>query len=99
MDRDQIITKLRNGRVELQRLGVRSLAVFGSSVRGDSEPGSDIDLAALYDDEIVKDLMDLGGVAAAIERCLGTDNFDLADESRLAPHVSQNFTREHVRIF
>ncbi len=99
MKKDAIISALRAHERELHALGVKSLALFGSVARGQAQQNSDIDIAAVYDDEIIRDLFDMGGVAAAIETYLGTNNFDLANEKNLAPHVRGQFTREHVRIF
>lgn len=99
MDQKVIISALRAHQEELRSLGVKSLALFGSVARGQARADSDIDIAAVYDDRVVRDLMDMGGVAAAIESYLGTDNFDLANEAKLSPHVRGQFTREHVRIF
>lgn len=99
MKKDAIISALRAHERELHALGVKSLALFGSVARGQAQQDSDIDIAAVYDDEIIRDLFDMGGVAAAIETYLGTNNFDLANEKNLAPHVRGQFTREHVRIF
>ena len=99
MNRDTIVATLRRHRLDLQGLGVESLALFGSMARGDGDAASDIDLAATYDEAVVKDLLDMGGVASAIESYLGTDDFDLADERRLHPHLRNAFLNEHVRIF
>ena len=99
MDKSAIISALRANKEQLSALGVKSMALFGSIVREQTHSGSDIDLAAIYDENIVRDLLDMGGVAAAIEEVLGTDNFDLANEKNLNPHVRGNFSREHVRIF
>ena len=99
MDRDEIITRLREHKEDLQSLGVISLALFGSTARGQKIHNSDIDLAAIYDEHVVRDLIDMGGVAAAIEGLLGTDNFDLANEAKLRSHVRSGFQRDHVRIF
>lgn len=99
MRREQVIDDLRRHRADLEELGVESLALFGSVARGEETLNSDIDLAAVYDDAVIRNLLDLGGVAAAIEQCLGTDRFDLADERRLHPHVRSTFQQEHVRIF
>ena len=99
MDKQAIIEALAQHREELSALGVKSLALFGSVARGQAGPDSDIDLAAVYDERVVRDLMDMGGVAAAIEDYLGTDRFDLANEQNLSPHVRGEFYREHVRIF
>ena len=99
MDKNTVIDALNSHREELRALGVKSLALFGSVARGQAGAHSDIDIAATYDDDVVRDLMDMGGVAAAIESYLGTNNFDLANEQNLSPHVRGQFNREHVRIF
>ena len=67
MDKQALISVLQSKREELKSLGVKSLALFGSVARGQAQAESDIDLAVIYDDRIVNDLMDMGGVAAAIE--------------------------------
>lgn len=99
MDKNVIINTLFEHQDELRSLGVKSLALFGSVARGQAKADSDIDIAAVYDERVVRDLMDMGGVAAAIESYLGTDNFDLANEQNLSPHVRGQFNSEHVRIF
>lgn len=43
-DRETILQLLRTNRADLRRMGVRSIALFGSAVRGDLQPDSDIDL-------------------------------------------------------
>lgn len=45
-DRETILQLLRIHRAELTRMGVRSVALFGSAARGDLQPDSDIDLLA-----------------------------------------------------
>ena len=99
MNQHTIVSTLRAHQEDLRCLGVKSLALFGSVARGHARADSDIDIAAVYDDALVHDLMDMGRVAAAIESYLGTDNFDLANEANLSPHIRAQFIREHVRIF
>jgi uncharacterized protein len=99
MTRDRIISALRLNQDHLRALGVEGLALFGSVARGDDTPQSDIDLAVIYNETKVLDLFDMGGIAATIEALIGTDNFDLAEEKRLMPHVRERFGLEHVRIF
>ena len=99
MTRDEIIETLRSHSADLRGLGVESLALFGSLARGDAGETADIDLAATYDEAVVRSLLDQGGIAAAIERYLGTDDFDLADERRLRPTVRASFLQDHVRLF
>jgi uncharacterized protein len=44
MTRDEVIRILSENRAELRKMGVRSLALFGSAARGELRPDSDIDL-------------------------------------------------------
>lgn len=96
---ETIVTRLREARPALEAKGCLHLALFGSVARGDNKPESDIDFAAVYDKERVRDLFDRGGVAGAIEEAIQTNHFDLADEENLRAPVKERFDREHVRIF
>jgi uncharacterized protein len=44
MTREEALRRLAEHRSELERLGVRSLDLFGSLARGDARPDSDVDL-------------------------------------------------------
>jgi hypothetical protein len=46
MERDEAITKLKQHEAELKQLGVRHLYLFGSTVRDEARPDSDVDLFA-----------------------------------------------------
>ncbi len=49
MQKEQILALLANHRADLDRYGVRSLALFGSVVRGEEKPESDIDLLVVFE--------------------------------------------------
>ena len=49
MTREEALRRLSEHRAELERFGVRSLDIFGSVARGDSGPGSDVDLLVEFD--------------------------------------------------
>ena len=49
MQKEQILALLANHRAALDRYGVRSLALFGSVVRGEQKPESDIDLLVEFE--------------------------------------------------
>ena len=44
MTREEVIRILSENRAELSKMGVSSLALFGSAARGELRPDSDIDL-------------------------------------------------------
>ena len=68
MERDEAIARLKEHEVELKRLGVRHLYLFGSTARGDAREDSDVDL--FFDYEQGKfglyELMDVKDAAARI---------------------------------
>ena len=44
MTRRTVITRIRKHRAQLEKLGVKSLSLFGSVARGEDHPGSDVDI-------------------------------------------------------
>jgi predicted nucleotidyltransferase len=44
MTRRTVITRIRNHRDQLEKLGVKSLSIFGSVARGEEGPDSDVDI-------------------------------------------------------
>ena len=48
-EREAVLAKLEGHRKDLSRLGVKSLALFGSTARGDARPDSDVDLLVEFD--------------------------------------------------
>jgi hypothetical protein len=56
MDRQEILDRLRQNEHALRERGVTHAALFGSRVRGDNRPDSDIDLMIDIDPEAVQDV-------------------------------------------
>ena len=56
MDRQEILNRLRQNEHALRERGVTHAALFGSRVRGDHRPDSDIDLLIDIDPEAVQDI-------------------------------------------
>jgi len=44
MTRRTVITRIRKHRAQLEKLGVKSVSIFGSVARGEERPGSDVDI-------------------------------------------------------
>ena len=51
MSRDEILRLLRAHREDLTRLGVKTLALFGSTARGEADAESDVDLLVEFTSE------------------------------------------------
>ena len=49
MGRDEVIATLRAHELEIKASGVVRLSLFGSTVRGEDRPDSDINLLAAFD--------------------------------------------------
>jgi predicted nucleotidyltransferase len=71
MTRDEAIARLKGSEADLKKAGVKHLYLFGSTVRGEARPDSDVDLFFDYDIGTIGlyELMDIKELAAEI---LGT---------------------------
>jgi len=49
MDKEKVLQILRENRDTLARFHVRSLSLFGSVLRGEAKPGSDIDILVEFE--------------------------------------------------
>lgn len=85
---------LRSERLELERRGVASLAVFGSTARGEAEADSDIDLLVEFSHPPT--LFDLGGLQVFLEELLGRP-VDVTTAEMLRPEIKSRVLREAVR--
>ena len=98
MDRDTIIQRLREHEPELKAAGVVHLHLFGSIVRGDARPDSDVDLAAQFDRAKTRSLFDVVRIQNKLTDILGIPA-DLADAERLKDYVRVQFEREAELVF
>jgi predicted nucleotidyltransferase len=91
---DEIVRAIRGIMPELQRLGVADLRVFGSHVRGDAGPESDIDVLVQLDpadfDRYCK-VLDL------LEAVLGR-KVDLVMVEALKPAMRDRVLNEAIRV-
>src|SRR5437016_2988143 len=98
MDREQVLETLRAHERELKEAGIVRLSLFGSFVRGDTGPESDIDLLAAFDDTRSLSLLDVIHVENQIADLLGV-RVDLIEEGTLKPRVQKSVEAEAVRAF
>ena len=92
----QIRSKLREVLPELHREHrVRSLAIFGSYVRGEADSASDVDLLVTFDEPPT--LLELISLELKLSEVLGR-KVDLVMKSALKPQIGQLILEEAEEI-
>ncbi|HEX8272358.1 MAG TPA: nucleotidyltransferase family protein [Longimicrobiaceae bacterium] len=94
MRRDEALRMLREHRAELEALGVRSLALFGSVARDEAGPESDVDLLVDLDAPTFSGYMD----AKFYLEDLLCRKVDLVTEDGLRPRVRPYVERDLIRV-
>ncbi len=77
------------------RYGARNVRVFGSVVRGEAQPASDVDF--LVEMERGRTLFDLVGLGLDLEECLGV-KVDVLTDGGVSPHLGQRIYAEAVAL-
>ena len=95
---EQVIATLRAHETELRQAGLRSLSLFGSVARGETEADSDIDLAAEFDPAARMDLLQLIAVERRITALLGSP-VDLLPEPVEKRRLQDQINRDRRRAF
>jgi len=96
MDRQQVIQTLRAAKPVLaERYGVTRLALFGSTVRGEARPGSDVDIVVGFDGPATS--ARYFGVQFYLEDELGCA-VDLVTEKALRSELKPYIEREAVNV-
>jgi uncharacterized protein len=98
MDRDFVITKLREHEPELKAAGIVHLRPHGSLARGAATTASDVDLIAEFDSAKHLSLIDMVGLENRLSDLLGAP-VDLSPQHTLKKTVAERAAREGVRAF
>ncbi len=93
---EDIARQLAPHAAELRAMGVSSLALFGSSVRGEEQEGSDIDL--LVDFERPVSLFHFVRVRELLESVLAPYPVDLVMRSAVRKEIREEVLREAVPV-
>ncbi len=95
MNRDEILALLAQHRADLDRFGVKALALFGSVVRGEAGPESDLDVLVEFEGPATFDAyMD---VKFFLEDLLGR-SVDLVTPKALRPQLRPRIEQELVYV-
>jgi uncharacterized protein len=95
---ERVIATLRAHEVELRQAGLRSLSLFGSVARGETETDSDIDLAAEFDPAARMDLLRLTALERRIAELLGCP-VDLLPEPVEKHRLQDQINQDRRRAF
>jgi hypothetical protein len=88
----EVIERLASAREQIQALGVLRLALFGSVLRGQATPDSDIDLLVQFDPER-KTLSNFMELAFLLEELL-EHPVELVTTEALSPFIGPHILRE-----
>jgi len=80
----------------LKNKGAKKIAVFGSYVRGEEEPESDIDIIVEFSDR--KSLLELVGIERELSEGLGI-KVDLLTEKSISPYLIESIRKEMEVIY
>jgi len=97
-ERKRVLTALRRHEKELRARGVTRLALFGSTARGDVEPGSDIDLLIEVDAASRFGLFAFLDLKNDLAGLLGRP-VDLAFPDAMRPRLRAAVLRDAVDVF
>ena len=95
---ERVIATLRAHEAELRQAGLRSLSLFGSVARGETEADSDIDLAAEFDPAARMDLLQLSALERRIAELLGR-SVDLLPEPVEKRRLQDQINQDRRRAF
>ena len=92
---DQLIVLLRQRKAEITRLGVRSLAVFGSVARGEARPDSDVDFLVDFDGPATFDrYIQLKFLLEDLLKC----RVDLVTQQAIRPELRPSIEQDTRRV-
>ena len=95
-DKAQIFKRILSEQAQLLFFGVKNIGLFGSFVRGDQTPDSDIDILIEFTPEkhTFDNFMD---VAFLLEKILER-KVDLVTPEALSPHIGPHILKEVERV-
>jgi uncharacterized protein len=96
LKREEVSAILKRHHEELQRLGVRSLTLFGSVARNEAGPRSDVDL--LVEIGRPMGLFGLLRVQSFIEQILGGIEVDLVMKGSVLEELKDDILEDSVRV-
>lgn len=97
MNRDDAIVRIKHAERAIRAMGVTALYLFGSTVRNEAKPTSDIDIFFDRDPTRKFSFIELGRVERLLEEELGA-KVDLATRDSLHPVLKADIERSAIRV-
>lgn len=95
---EQVLTKLRENLPALRaKYQIKSLAVFGSYVRGEQEERSDLDILVDFEEDAPLTLIGFVGLQNSLSDLLGV-KVDLVERKGLKPRMGDRVVREALAV-
>ncbi len=94
--REQVVERLEEAREQIQALGVRRIALFGSVVRGEAHAESDVDLLVEFDPE--RKTFDNFMSLSFLLDDLPQRRVDLVTTESLSPYIGPHILREAIDV-
>lgn len=98
MNREEIITRLRENEAALRARGVAHVALFGSRARGDQRPGSDTDIMVEFDPMARITVFDYAGLKRDIAAWFDGP-VDVVNRDGLKPYVKPIAAADAIYAF
>ncbi|TIM19325.1 MAG: DNA polymerase III subunit beta [Mesorhizobium sp.] len=98
MSRNEVIKRLQRNADAIKGMGATSLYLFGSILRGDAGPDSELDLFIDYDPARRFSLIDLVGIKQFLEEKMSAE-IDITTRDSLNPMLKADIEQSAVRIF
>lgn len=94
----EVISALRSRQADLERRGVVSASIFGSTARGEERPDSDVDIVVDISPDVRMSLTGFAVLQGDLQDMLGR-KVDLVEWRNLEPRLLPSIKRDAVRIF
>ena len=98
MTREEIVATIRKNAAAIRAEGVTKLAIFGSRVRGDNRPDSDIDVLVEVEPDASFSLLNLIGVEHIIGDATGLTTQAVMRRS-IPPRFAERIADDVVEVF
>lgn len=97
MDKQQLIDTIQANRALLEEFSVKSLSVFGSVVRGEARPDSDVDILVEFEPDAEIGLFEFVRLKNALSDLIGIP-VDLGTPDAIHPALKDDILREALHV-